>query len=187
MAEKEDRRVLYTKMFLKEALLELMREKPIDRITTTELCRRAGINRSTFYGHYYTVRDLLQSIEDDLEKELIRSLSANLNNSTVHGLLCEMCETLLRQKDLFEILLSDHGDAAFLERVVGMSKSITFAEWQKNGMDLTGDTYDMVFDYVVDGSLAVLRHWAQHDMKQPPQEIAALIDKISNGGLSAFE
>ncbi len=187
MEGKEDRRVLYTKMFLKEALLELMREKPIDRITPTELCRRAGINRSTFYAHYYTVRDLLESIEDELEKQFVRSLSANLQSSTVYDLLCEICETIRKQKDLFEILLSEHGDAAFLERVVGMSKSITFAEWKKSGIDLADDSCDMVFEFIVEGSLAVLRHWAQNDMKQSPQEIAKLIERISNGGISAFE
>jgi predicted transcriptional regulator len=43
-----DRRVLYTKMFLREALFELMREKPIGKITPTELCRKANINRNIF-------------------------------------------------------------------------------------------------------------------------------------------
>ena len=38
---KTDRRILYTKIFLKEALLELMKEKPVDKITPTELCRKA--------------------------------------------------------------------------------------------------------------------------------------------------
>ena len=187
MAEKEDRRVLYTKMFLKEALLELMREKPVDRITPTELCRRAGINRNTFYSHFYSVRELLQNVEDEFEDQVIRSLSTKIQTGTVYDLLCEVCETLYKQKALCEILLSEHGDASFLEKVVGMSKSITLAEWQKSGMDLADDTYDMALDFVVEGSLAVLRYWAQNDMKKPPREIAGLIDKMSNGGISVFE
>ena len=34
-----DRRVKFTKMVLRESLLELMREKPIGEITVTELCK----------------------------------------------------------------------------------------------------------------------------------------------------
>ena len=71
---KIDRRVLYTKMFLKESLLELMKEKPIDKITPTELCRHAGINRNTFYKHYYTTRDLLQEIEEEFSAQLVESI-----------------------------------------------------------------------------------------------------------------
>ena len=45
---KTDRRVLKTEQALESALLKLMHGKSIDQITTTELCRTAGINRNTF-------------------------------------------------------------------------------------------------------------------------------------------
>ena len=48
MSEKKiDRRVRYTKMVLRESLLELMKTKPVVKITTTELCKHADINRNT--------------------------------------------------------------------------------------------------------------------------------------------
>ena len=72
---KTDRRVLYTKMFLKESLLELMKEKPVDKITPTELCRKADINRNTFYAHYYSTRDVLEEIETEFSTQIIESLS----------------------------------------------------------------------------------------------------------------
>lgn len=187
MEKKEDRRVLYTKMFLKEALLSLMKEKPVDRITPTELCRTAGINRNTFYSHYYTVRDLLQSVEDDLEGEIIQSLMTKLSKNSVLDLLFEVCETLYKQKELCKILLSDHGDKAFLEKVIGMGKNFIVADWRSRGMDISEDTCDMIFCFVVDGSLSVLRQWAKDDMRQSPREIATLIEKICYGGTSAFE
>ena len=42
-----DRRVKYTQMVLNESLLEVLREKPLSRITVKEICDRADINRST--------------------------------------------------------------------------------------------------------------------------------------------
>ena len=73
MSVGEDRRVQYTKMFLREALIELMKEKPIGKVTPTELCRRADINRNTFYSHYSCAEDLLRSIEDELEQRVLQS------------------------------------------------------------------------------------------------------------------
>ena len=49
---KQDARVRYTKMVVKESLMELLRVKPVAKVTVTEICERAGINRATFYAHY---------------------------------------------------------------------------------------------------------------------------------------
>ena len=50
--ERSDRRVRYTKTVLKQSLLELMKDRPIGKITVTEICRLADVNRNTFYAHY---------------------------------------------------------------------------------------------------------------------------------------
>ena len=46
-----------TKMDL--ALISLLKKKPFEYITVSEICETAGVNRSTFYLHYETVSDLL--------------------------------------------------------------------------------------------------------------------------------
>ena len=51
-------RIKYTKMFLKNAILELLKEKPLNKITIQELCDKAEVNRSTFYAHYLDIYDL---------------------------------------------------------------------------------------------------------------------------------
>ena len=57
-----DRRIRYTKMFLKDSLLELLQKKPLSRITVTELCQMAEINRSTYYVYYKDPLDQLESL-----------------------------------------------------------------------------------------------------------------------------
>ena len=52
---KQDARVRYTqkvlKEVLKEVLLQLLEQKPVNRITVKEVCERAGLNRTMFYTH----------------------------------------------------------------------------------------------------------------------------------------
>ena len=57
---KESRRITMTKALLKESLLELLKEKPLPKITIKEICENADINRSTFYLHYENTSDLLK-------------------------------------------------------------------------------------------------------------------------------
>lgn len=61
-SNKEDLRVSRTKQQLKDALLSILRIKPISRITVTELCRKAGLNRNTFYSHYRSPSNCLTKL-----------------------------------------------------------------------------------------------------------------------------
>lgn len=42
------------------ALISLLKKKSFDYITVSEICKTAGVNRSTFYLHYENVGDLLE-------------------------------------------------------------------------------------------------------------------------------
>lgn len=56
-----DRRIKRTRTAVFNAVLDLMVEKETSKITVLELCKRADINKSTFYLHYKSMDDCLQS------------------------------------------------------------------------------------------------------------------------------
>ena len=64
--ESGNRRVRMTRAMVREALLELLGEKPLGEVSVTELCARADINRTTFYKHYGNPSDVLRDIADEL-------------------------------------------------------------------------------------------------------------------------
>ena len=45
----ENQRIRLSKMLLKNALMKLLEEKPLEKITIYELCAEAQLNRVTFY------------------------------------------------------------------------------------------------------------------------------------------
>ena len=58
----EDRRTAYSKKVIRESLLELMRDQPLNKIKVKELCGRADVNRSTFYAYYEDIYGLHRTI-----------------------------------------------------------------------------------------------------------------------------
>ena len=48
-------------MVLKQSLLKLLKEKPVNKITVKEVCELAQLNRATFYAHYSDCFALLES------------------------------------------------------------------------------------------------------------------------------
>ena len=69
---KEDRRTKYTRQVIKDTFLKLLEKKAYPKITVTEICKLAEINRGTFYLHYYDMDDVLDDIlTDDPEARVL--------------------------------------------------------------------------------------------------------------------
>ena len=121
MEKKQDARVRYTKMMIRSSFIELLREKPVAKISVTELCERAGINRATFYAHYADPSDLLRSIEDEILNDLSRWLGPAIaapDGADLAGMLTPIIEYIGENADVCSVLLSSSGDAGFQAKVV---------------------------------------------------------------------
>lgn len=57
-----DRRAAYTKNAIKDALLELMEEKPFDKLSVSSVSTAAEVTRTTFYAHYDSLNDVLDEL-----------------------------------------------------------------------------------------------------------------------------
>ena len=63
MAEsKTDLRVMRTRKLIRDAFMDMVGEVGVARITVKDLTERAGINRKTFYLHYDSVDDVLDTM-----------------------------------------------------------------------------------------------------------------------------
>ena len=78
--EGSDLRVRMTKKMLIEAFLRLRKQKPLRRITVSELCSEAGVGRGTFYAHYQDVYDL----NERLEGQFLEEFSVALRDALEH-------------------------------------------------------------------------------------------------------
>lgn len=64
----KDRRVLRTRLALRDALISLLGEVSWDDINIQMLCERANIGRSTFYLHFQNKEELLVNSFDNLRE-----------------------------------------------------------------------------------------------------------------------
>ena len=79
-----------TKMDL--ALISLLKKKPFDYITISEICKTAGVNRSTFYLHYETVGDLLEETTRYLLDDFLSYFSIDTQAVALNLTNCELNE-----------------------------------------------------------------------------------------------
>lgn len=69
-----DKRIQKSKNSIINAFLEIRAKKPLEKITVTELCQKAEINKSTFYVHYRDIYDLSEQLEDEVVDSILQSI-----------------------------------------------------------------------------------------------------------------
>ena len=181
---KSDRRVRYTRMVLKQALLSLMLERPITRITVTEICERAEVNRATFYAHYADPYDLLARIENELFESIRRSIAGGLSSGSLRRILTDICSSIRENGALCRVIFSEYGDREFLERVLNIARVESVALWRSIVPHAGERELERMSAFFSQGSAAVIRGWVLSGMQDAPEEIAAFLERISMGGLA---
>ena len=89
---------LKTRSLIKKTFAEMLSEKrELDKISVSELVRRADINRGTFYSHY----DDIYAVAEDYENELIALFfnNAELIASTNTDKFIDLMFAYIKQND----------------------------------------------------------------------------------------
>lgn len=186
MERKTDQRVRLTQTLLKNALVQLMQEQHISKISVRALCDTAGINRSTFYTHYTDPHDLLNKVEQDVLKNVSRHLEKqdlNYINPLPVQVLTGILEYFKENADLFKALLSENCDFAFQKDIMGLARVIS----SQITLNLAPKTREYIKAFSLTGAISMLHTWLQDDMREPADEMAAFIIRILYFGITGLD
>ncbi len=176
---RESRKTLYTKRTLEDGLIELMKAKPFDKITVTELCAHCDINRSTFYMHYEDVYALLCSIEEDVlewERQVISDLSGRWvegRESTLRSME-RLFSYFVENSKYLQVLMSERGDIYFQKRFFEAAYRMCDLSAMR-GKQRGPLAEDPRFIFVVNGGVGLMQYWLKNGLKESPRAIAELV------------
>lgn len=165
--KKEDLRTIKTKKNIKNAFLELMKEKSYQSITVKDIAERAYINRKTFYCHYETKDDLYSEITNELVEGLqsdkffsnIRASNKNAQREIVKHFF----NHLKKHKDLYYIMLNDKTNLELENRM----SEVLFNALLDGITENTNISYPFTVDFLTAACTAVfkvvLNWWIKSD------------------------
>ena len=176
---KESRKTQYTRKALADGMVELMKNKPFDKITVKELCDYADVNRSTFYMHYEDIFALLRTIEEDTlawMQEGVGLLSGKWQEgqeATIRSL--EYFFGCLKENSKYlQVLMSEQGNITFQKRIfLSAVQMCVFSPLESKLVAPYED--DMRLIFIVNGSVGIVRHWLKNGLKETPRQMAELI------------
>lgn len=186
----DDHRTRVTKMLIRHAFTELLRQKPIQSISIKELCETAGINRGTFYAHYTDIYDLLHRMEEemlaDFQRALEPLLATDSDGLTPVKITTGIFQCLKDNADVCAVTLGDYGDKAFALRLMNLGREKCVETYLKFFADATPKQIEYFYAFVSAGCIGLLQKWLSEGMASSAEEVAAMAENIMMYGMGAL-
>ena len=182
-----DARVRYTRMIIEKSFLELLKTKPMSKVTVTELCQAAQINRATFYKHYLDVPDLQASLENEILSDFASFLqncrfSGDMNYKTV---LIEMLTYLQQYGSRFYLLCSGNAGSELPAKAFQLINDFAFPIMRQKLPKEEEERANLLYQFLTHGCGALLVSWLRGGNKLSVEEITEFIMRISGGAVQS--
>lgn len=142
------------------AFMTLMETMPLQKISVTELCKKAGVNRTTFYACFEDVYDLARQVMANLQSHVETLFHGDFNGDYLR-LLQDVYDNQLYYKTCFKLGVDDvHVKPYALERF-------------KN---VFGDEYlNYHIEFFRAGLNKILQMWLDGGCRETPEQINEIL------------
>lgn len=181
-SKKDDRRVKYTKMVLKDSFITLLEKKDISKISIKELCEDADINRATFYTHYNDQYDFMNQIQNELLENVEKHLSAFVQTDlpiSLEDMVEQIFEYIKENARICKLLLSERGDLNFQKRVFMLVYEKIINNITKDGA-ISKEDAEYIHAFTLTGCIGIIQKWLNCNMKRSPRFMAETIMKLTS-------
>ncbi|MCD8232514.1 MAG: TetR/AcrR family transcriptional regulator [Clostridiales bacterium] len=161
-----------------DAFWELAAEKPIAKIAVSELTKRAGYNRSTFYEYFVDTDHLLTYIEDKLldkvKATIVQMYSENASLENLFPII------FTAMNDRIYILMGPNGDSGFHTKI--KEEIIPFIT---NYFPIPADApnFDYLTSFVNSAMFGLLQYWNEKGKDISSKKICDMIQSLVLHGL----
>lgn len=169
-----DRRQRKTRSAIRNALLELLKDKPLESITVSELAQNADINRKTFYNNYTCIADVAEEINRRIITHIFQTLPKQItisNEIEIYHLLLSYTTALEPHKQLFRQVIDNRGASALVQHF--QSRLLPYIERNLTSYHVDPAVIPYINSYIVSGLSCLLREWST-DEHLSAQQLALL-------------
>lgn len=185
---KSESKYFNTALCMDEALIALLEVKDLAYITVKEICKKAGVNRSTFYLHYETIDDLVNEAIENVTKRFLTYFTQNandfaekLNGENLEDLVLITQDYLIpylrfvcENKKVYRASLRNPNGMQTNARYKDLRNYILEPILKKFGVSKTHWQYYIA--YYIEGIAAILNEWLSRDCQDSVEAIAAIIE-----------
>jgi AcrR family transcriptional regulator len=177
MSNKEYSCVRKTKNAFAESLIELSKEKQLNKISVKEICQGAQLSRNAFYFHYNDINDLIAEIENDVISE-IKSLLEHLEKipfpKNVYDTIDCFVDIFEARKDTVMMLMDKSFSTSFTTRISLIFGEFNYKYFREFNGDGSKTSFEFFYVYLSGGLYDTIRYWLDNQDKMDKASFNAL-------------
>lgn len=172
-----------TKRALEASLKELLRRKPLEKITVSDLTDHCGVNRMTFYYHFKDIYDL---VEWCCEEDAARALAGQKTYDTWQQGFLQILEALRSDRAFFTSVyrsISREQVEAYLYRLT-YELLMGVVEERAVGMTVRPEDKQFIANFYKYAFVGLTLEWIRTDMRQEPARLVEQLSTLIHGDIT---
>ena len=173
-ATARDARVVHTRQALRQALLQLLDEKPIEDITIREIADAAGVNYTTFFRHHTSKEELLNDIAASEIQTLFDLTLPALDPTDTRAGALALGNYVAENRALWSRLLTGGAAGRLREEFIRLTRE--FAAAHGSDHDWLPPEVGVIFG--ASGTMELLTWWLQQEPQLPVERFAKIHERL---------
>ena len=163
-----------TKEALADALRQMMKVKPIDKITVKDIVEVCGVNRQTFYYHFDDVYDLLEWVFEE-------GANANLPSEVVYDNWKLTFMDYLEKNSDFTLNVYNSNSRLYMLRYLKAKMKAcieSFAVIVSEGKNIERQDFEFITEFYATCAIGFISLWMDGGMQMPREMTRERILKV---------
>ncbi len=172
MNTKNNKRKRESMQKIEQVLIEFLQTKELNQISVSDICKKADLNRSTFYANYVDIYELADTIREKLEAEVSElykdEITEGFNSNNYLVLFQHIKENQIFYRTYFKL---------------GYDEKYKIWQYDYNlAKKHFGDRFiEYHMEFFKSGLNRIIKIWLQNGCKETPEEMFEIIKSEYRG------
>ena len=187
--EISDERYHFADEAICDAFLLILKEKELEKITVSDVIKRAGIVRSTFYNHYENIPALITAVEDKTIQDiftLMETFHPKNDWDMCKSFFLAICNYTKTNPFLANILRSPRGDEFFEKTLTMFHRYVADVTQKTTPLKHTKEEASYMVACTIGSTLGVLHKWARENFEISAEIIADILTQAFITGMLPY-
>lgn len=178
MKRKTYKNVIENKNYITLALAEMMYTTPFSEIKVTDVCKKAGVSKNTFYRHFTGLSDVIYQTVNEINEKLLAEIKT-VTPVDYKVIICMICNAWYENRAIFRGFTQS--EVMYIVQGFFRKSTVSYFDFSNMNSDYT----DFFSDFVSAVLSAFLCRYCKNNFSMPPEKLANLIYRYMCG--NAFD
>ncbi|MGP8153824.1 MAG: TetR/AcrR family transcriptional regulator [Smithella sp.] len=185
----EYRSAVRSRKLIKQAYVELIQEKDVDKITIIDVVTRADINRGTFYAHYKSIMDVSEQIVNEILSSLLKFLDEFKSTWMIENPLpffTHIARFLEDDLEFYRVLINSQRSMAFSNTLKTLLINKILSDEKKMSTIKNKEQFIICVNLYTSGLVGLYQDWFNHKIKMSLEDLTLNSSEIIKNGFRPF-